>query len=156
MASPRDVDKSMILYHLAKCVEFMHARHLVHGALTPDSLLWFSDLKKWKLIGFGNWARAGEAMHVTYDLRHAAPELILADLGRVRNFFSRCVTIKWTLWRGVHWPTWENICCNLNSRSLLLCTSILMVRAFEESVGDCIESSIWMSPLFGDTIMAST
>lgn len=83
---PEDVDKSMILYHLAKCVEFMHARHLVHGALTPDSLLWFSEKKQWKLIGFGNWARAGEAMHVTYDLRHAAPELVLADLARVGLF----------------------------------------------------------------------
>ena len=77
------MDRSQILYQLAKCVEFMHARNLVHGALTPDSLLWFSPEKKWKLIGFGNWARAKEGMHVTYDLRHAAPELVLADLGRV-------------------------------------------------------------------------
>ena len=80
---PEEVDRNQILYQLAKCVEFMHARNLVHGALTPDSLMWFSPEKKWKLIGFGNWARDKEGMHVTYDLRHAAPELVLADLGRV-------------------------------------------------------------------------
>ena len=66
----------------------MHARNLVHGALTPDSLMWFSPEKKWKLIGFGNWARVKEGMNVTYDLRHAAPELVLADLGGVSHHNS--------------------------------------------------------------------
>lgn len=98
---PEEVNRSQILYHLAKCVEFMHVRNLVHGSLTPDSLMWFPNQQKWKLIGFGNWARASEAMNVSYDLRHAAPELVLADLGRVWLSYD-CLASPFTAIRRQH------------------------------------------------------
>lgn len=83
---PEEVDRSQTLYNLCKAVEFLHARSLVHGGLSPHALMWFAPLKKWKLIGFGNWARAKEVTRVSYDLRYAAPELLLADLAGVRPF----------------------------------------------------------------------
>ena len=36
---PEEIDRSQILYNLCKAVEFMHARNLVHGSLTPDALM---------------------------------------------------------------------------------------------------------------------
>lgn len=77
------MDRNQTLYNLCKAIEFLHARSLVHGSLSPDALMWFTPLKKWKLISFGNWARDKESMRVSYDLRYAAPELLLADLAGV-------------------------------------------------------------------------
>lgn len=82
---PEDVDRHRTLLNLCKGIEFLHARSLVHGGLTPDTVAWFAPLQKWKLLGFGNWARSKELLRVNYHLRYAAPELLLADLAGVRS-----------------------------------------------------------------------
>ena len=82
-AKPEEVNRSNILAQVCMCINFMHQRHLVHGAITTDHIMWFSEEKRWKLMGFTNWARSGENMRLDYDLRYAAPELVLADLARV-------------------------------------------------------------------------
>jgi len=69
----------------------------VECGAAADSLYRFSAQQKWKLIGFGNWARSKEAMHVSYDLRHAAPELVLADLGRMDTIAANEATDMWAL-----------------------------------------------------------
>lgn len=82
-AKPEEVNRSNILAHVCMGVNFMHERHLVHGAITTDHIMWFPEENRWKLMGFTNWARSGENMRLDYDLRYAAPELLLADLARV-------------------------------------------------------------------------
>jgi hypothetical protein len=77
---PEEVDNTSTLYNLCKAVEFLHARSLCHRALTPDSLMWFANQKRWKLISFSSWARTGDLTRLSYDIRYAAPELLVADL----------------------------------------------------------------------------
>ena len=86
-----EVDSTSTLYNLCKAVEFLHARSLCHRALTPQALVWFANQKRWKLISFGNWARTGDVAPPSYNIRYAAPELLLADIKGV----STCMFFAW-------------------------------------------------------------
>ncbi|KAK9823492.1 hypothetical protein WJX72_003130 [[Myrmecia] bisecta] len=78
--APNLHDRVELLYNLCKAVEFIHARQVVHRQLCPANFMWFAKQANWKLIDFGLWARMGEAAPLRYNLRYAAPELLVSDL----------------------------------------------------------------------------
>ena len=69
----------------------------VHGALTPDAVLWFARDNAMKLSNFDAWAPPGAPMPLHPALRYAAPEVVLADADGQRTVAAAPALDMWSL-----------------------------------------------------------
>ncbi|KAK9797447.1 hypothetical protein WJX73_007622 [Symbiochloris irregularis] len=83
MPSTPDADpngRKRALLHILEAVNVMHAEGIAHRSLSLDTIAWFESFSRWQPATFARWGRAGSDKPVLYELRYAAPEVIMADV----------------------------------------------------------------------------
>ncbi|CAK0761588.1 hypothetical protein CVIRNUC_002875 [Coccomyxa viridis] len=77
--NPSAARQKSTLTQLLEAVAYLHGRSMVHREVQPGSCVWCDSVSRWRLAGSGAWARKGTDVALSYNLRYAAPEVVMAD-----------------------------------------------------------------------------